>query len=96
MINQKSIYSIVKGSLITEKLTKDSIYRKYAFRVALSANKVEIKKAVEFIYKVKVDKVSALVIKGKMKRIRGNQSGKTATWKKAIVTLKEGFEIKLT
>ncbi len=95
MIRQKSIYSIIKGSLVTEKLTKDAVYRKYAFRAALSANKVEIRNAVEFIYKVKVDKISTLIVKGKMKRIRGNQSGKTASWKKAVVTLKKGFEIKL-
>ncbi len=95
-MNPKSTYSIIKSSLITEKSTRDAPNRKYAFRVAKGANKIEIKQAVEKIYKVKVDKVASLVIKGRTKRIRGNQSGKTASWKKAIVTLKEGSEIKLT
>jgi large subunit ribosomal protein L23 len=92
----KSVYSIIKSPLVTEKLTQDAAYRKYGFWVDRDANKVEIKRAIEKIYKVKVDKISAIMVKGKMKRLRSNQAGKTTSWKKAIVTLKEGFEIKLT
>ncbi len=92
----KSIYSIIKSALVTEKTTRDAVHRKYAFWVDSSANKIEVKRAIEKIYKVKVDKVASLMVKGKTKRIRGNQAGKTTSWKKAIVTLKEGSEIKLT
>jgi len=59
-------------------------------------NKIEIKNAVEKIYNVKVEKVNIMNVKGKTKRIRWNQEGKTPTWKKAIVTLKRGYEIKIT
>ncbi|MDD3295922.1 MAG: 50S ribosomal protein L23 [Candidatus Omnitrophica bacterium] len=92
----KSVYSIIKSPLVTEKLTKDAGYRKYGFWVDRDSNKVEIKKAIERIYKVKVDKISSIMVKGKMKRLRSNQAGKTTSWKKAVVTLREGFEIKLT
>jgi len=91
----KSIYSIIKSPLVTEKSARDSVFRKYAFRVGKDVNKVQIKRAIEKIYKVKVIKTSVLTVKGKMKRLRFNQAGKTASWKKAIVTLKEGFEIKI-
>ncbi len=92
----KSIYSIIKSPLVTEKTARGSVYRQYAFWVDSGANKVEIKRAIEKIYKVKVIGTSALIVKGKTKRLRFNQAGKTASWKKAIVTLKEGFEIKIT
>lgn len=91
----KSIYSIIKSPLVTEKSTRDAAYRKYAFWVDREANKIEVKRAVEKIYNVKVDRVNSEIIKGKTKRIRQNQPGKTSSWKKAIITLREGFEIKL-
>lgn len=92
----KSIYSIIKAPLVTEKSAKESVYRKYTFQVDKDSNKIEIKRAVEKIYKVKVDKVTSMTVKGKMKRIRSNQKGKKTDWKKAVLTLKQGFEIKLT
>lgn len=92
----KSIYSVIKSPLVTEKTSRDALGHKYAFWVDRDANKIEIKKAVEKVYNVKVDRVNSLLIKGRTKRIRWNQAGKTSSWKKAIVTLKEGFEIKLT
>lgn len=92
----KSIYSIIKSPAVTEKSARNSVFRKYTFRVDKDANKVQIKWAIEKIYKVKVTKTSALIVKGKMKKLRFNQAGKTSSWKKAIVTLKEGFEIKIT
>lgn len=92
----KTLFSVIKAPLVTEKSTKDSVHRKYAFWVDREANKVEIKQALETIYKIKVEKVSSVVVKGKMKRIRNNQPGLTMDWKKAIVTLKPGHEIKLT
>jgi len=92
----KNVYSIIKSPLITEKSTRNSVYRQYAFWVDASANKIDIKKAIEKIYNVKVEKISSLIVKGRMKRLRGNQAGKTTDWKKAIATLKEGNEIKIT
>ena len=91
----KSIYSIIKSPLVTEKSARDSVLRKYAFWVDKDANKVQIKRAIEKIYKVKAVKTSVLMVKGKTKRLRFNQAGKTASWKKAIITLREGFEIKI-
>ncbi|OGX09519.1 MAG: 50S ribosomal protein L23 [Omnitrophica WOR_2 bacterium GWF2_38_59] len=69
--------------------------RKYLFQVASKANKIEIKKAIEEIYKVKVQAVNTNMMKAKLKRVRQAQ-GKTTPWKKAIVTLKEGEKIEVT
>lgn len=90
----KNIFSVIKAPLISEKSAADSRYRKYAFWVQRDANKIEIRRAIEKVYNVKVDDVHSMVVKGKLKRIRWNQPGKKKDWKKAIVTLKEGFEIK--
>jgi large subunit ribosomal protein L23 len=65
---------------------------KYLFWVDKNANKIEIRKAVEGIYKVTVNNVNTLKVKGKPKRVRYTM-GKTSDWKKAIVTLKEGDKI---
>lgn len=92
----RSIYSIIKSPLVTEKTTRDSADRRYSFRVARDANKIEIKHAIEKVYNVKVAKTSSMIVKGRMKRLRQNQAGKTTSWKKAIVALKPGFEIKVT
>jgi large subunit ribosomal protein L23 len=76
--------------VITEKSTilKD-INREVCFEVDRRANKSEIKKAVEQLFKVKVEKVRTQSKKGKMKRV-GRSQGKTKDWKKAYVKLKEG------
>lgn len=66
----------------------------YTFEVAKTANKVEIAQAIEAIFNVKVAKVNTLNVKAKPKRVRA-QLGKTRTWKKAMVTLKEGDTIEL-
>ncbi len=66
----------------------------YTFEVAKEANKVEIGQAIEAIFNVKVVKVNTMNVKGKPKRVR-YQTGKTRTWKKAMVTLKEGDTIEL-
>lgn len=92
----KGEYSVIKSPLITEKSNREIAYRKYCFWVDRAANKIEIKRAIEKVYKVKVDKVSAMIVKGKTKKVRWNQPGKTTAWKKAVVTLKQGSEIKLT
>lgn len=76
--------------------------RKYVFQVEKAANKLEIKKAVEDKFNVKVDKVATLNFKGKRKNttVRSNgkvlrTSGTRSSWKKAIITLSDGFSIDL-
>lgn len=66
----------------------------YTFEVAKTSNKVEVAQAIEEIFNVKVMKVNTMNVKGKPKRVR-YQIGKTRTWKKAMVTLKEGDTIEL-
>jgi len=88
----KNPHDIVKGLLRTEKGADMMPFNKYLFWVDTKANKVEIRDAIENIYKVKVDKVNTLNIKGKPKRVRYTV-GMTSAWKKAVVTLKEGNKI---
>jgi large subunit ribosomal protein L23 len=89
----KSLYQVLLAPLLTEKGTmlkeKDN---KVVFKVAKDANKIEIKKAVEEIFKVKVERVSTINCKGKMKRL-GRYEGRRPDWKKAIVTLREGEKL---
>lgn len=79
-----------KGSRLTEQDNK------YLFEVADDANKVEIKRAVETLFKVKVTGVNTLNRAGKAKRNRRGQIGFQSSWKRAIVTLKAGEKIDLT
>lgn len=88
----KSPYAVVTSPIRTEKGSNLLPFNKYLFCVAQSANKIEIKHAIEEIYKVKVEKVNTLTMKGKKKRVRLVE-GKTADWKKAVVTLKAGHKI---
>ncbi len=88
-------YDIIKTLVRTEKGTVLESDRKYLFQVAKSSNKIEIKKAIEEIYKVKIQDVNTSTVRGKLKRVRQEQ-GKTTPWKKAIVTLKEGQKIEVT
>lgn len=79
--------------MLTEKGTAlKEADNKVMFRVAKEANKIEIKKAVEEIFKVKVDSVATINCKGKKKRL-GKFEGKRPDWKKAIVTLKKGEKL---
>ena len=88
----KDPHDIVKGMIRTEKGALLMPLNKYLFWVAKDSNKIEIKKSVEDIYKVKVDCVNTVTMRGKSKRVR-YAIGKTPDWKKAIVTLKEGSKI---
>ncbi len=86
---------IIIAPLITEKvseLTKDG--KTYVFKVKKNANKFEIKKAFEEAFGVKVESVNTLITKPKAKRV-GKYTGKTKTFKKAIVVLKDGEKIDL-
>jgi large subunit ribosomal protein L23 len=87
---------ILKRPIVTEKITALQEKRQYSFEVTLEANKIEIAKAVEKKFKVTVLGVRTLTVKGKRKTQltrRGRFEGRTNTWKKAIVTLKEGDKI---
>ncbi|MDP2929881.1 MAG: 50S ribosomal protein L23 [Candidatus Omnitrophota bacterium] len=88
----KDPHDIVKGMLRTEKGADMMRFGKYLFWVDKKANKVEIRNAVENIYKVKVGQVNTINVKGKPKRVRYT-TGMTSGWKKAVVTLKEGSKI---
>ena len=84
----KNLHDIIRGPVLTEKSYDQIPLKKYSFEVAIDANKVEIKKAVEEIFGVQVDSVNTLIHKGKEKR-QGYTSGRTAIVKKAVITLKE-------
>jgi len=85
---------IIKALIRTEKVTQYEPQGKYLFLVATSANKIQIKRAVEEIYKVKVKGVNTFISIGKLKKVR-HQLGRTPDTKKAIVTLKEGQKIEV-
>jgi len=91
----KNSYIIITSLLRTEKGTNSLKDNKYHFIVDKRANKVEIKKAVEEIYKVKVKDVNSYITHGKLKRVRTHY-GRTCDLKKVIVTLKEGNKIEVT
>jgi large subunit ribosomal protein L23 len=85
---------IIKKPIITEKSMKGTQFNKYTFRVIPEANKIEIRKAIQEIFNVKVLKVHTLNVHGKTRK-RGRYEGTTPDWKKAIVTLKEGDKIQI-
>ena len=83
----KAAQDIIIAPVITEKSMSGIADKKYTFKVAKDANKIEIADAVEKLFKVSVAKVNTVNMRGKQKRM-GRYSGYTASWKKAIVTLK--------
>ena len=83
---EKLAQDIIVRPIITENSMEGIANRKYTFKVADFANKIEIKKAVEQLFGVKVEKVNTISVKGKKKRM-GRHEGYTSDWKKAIVTL---------
>ena len=83
----KTAYDIIKRPIITEQSMESASFKKYTFEVAKDANKIEIAKAVEEIFGVKVAKVNTLNMKGKIKRVGRFPEGRRASWKKAMVTL---------
>jgi large subunit ribosomal protein L23 len=82
---------IIRRPLVTEKSTllRESGANVIAFEVAPNANKIEVKRAVEELFKVKVDEVRVFNVRGKMKRM-GRWAGKRRDWRKAYVRLKAG------
>ncbi len=85
-------HDIIKALLRTEKSSLFEPIAKYLFLVDKRANKIQIKRAVEEIYKVKVKAVNTLICCGKLKKVR-YQLGRTPDFKEAVVTLKEGQKI---
>ena len=83
----KTAYDIVIKPIITEQSMEATEEKKYVFQVATDANKVEIKKAIEEIFGVKVEKVNTIRVDGKAKRRGAAPAGRTASWKKAMVKL---------
>lgn len=90
----KDYTDIIIAPVITEKSAAAAEKNVYTFKVADSANKTEIKKAIETAFGVKVEKVNTLNTKPKSKRV-GRYTGMTRNYKKAIVTLKDGEKIEL-
>ena len=86
---------VIKGPLITEKLDKArEKLRQYSFLVDREATKHDVRSAVQDLFKVSVEGVRTLIVRGKVKRM-GRSIGKRPNFKKAIVTLKEGDKIDL-
>ena len=82
----KTAYDIIIKPIITEQSMEATEEKKYVFQVANDANKIEIKKAIEEIFDVKVEKVNTIRMEGKEKRM-GVHVGRRANWKKAMVKL---------
>lgn len=87
----KSAYDIIQAPLVTEKNNVLAEESKYVFKVSPDAGKIEIGKAVEELFNVKVKSVNIMNYKGKPKRAaKSYKMGRRADWKKAVVTLSEG------
>tara|TARA_B100000989_G_C19300480_1_gene368233 strand:+ start:290 stop:607 length:318 start_codon:yes stop_codon:yes gene_type:complete len=85
-------YDVVKKPITTEKSTNLQQFNQYSFIVSKNSNSIEIKNAIEMIFKVKVNKVNTSILRGKGKTFKG-QYGFRKDTKKAIVTLDEGNTI---
>jgi len=89
----REVHGIIISPLVTEKSTiQREGQNQYSFKVDKRANKIEIKEAVERLFKIKVTEVRTTMIRGKVKRL-GRRFGKRPDWKKAIVTVREGDRI---
>ena len=90
-------FEIIKTVRLTEKGTRQGDkYNQYTIVADPRANKLQIRQAVQELFKVKVTRVNTLNVRGKDRRQRTKQAGRSSNWKKAIVTLKEGDKITLT
>jgi large subunit ribosomal protein L23 len=91
-VSDERAFSIIQKPLMTEKSTNLNQFNQYSFVVSKDSNVIEIKAAVEKIFKVKVTKVNTSILRGKIKSFKGNLGYRKDT-KKAIVTLAEGNTI---
>jgi large subunit ribosomal protein L23 len=94
-LTREQMYELVRSPIITEKSTMGSEHNQVTFRVPLDADKRSVKAAIEGLFKVKVEAVNTIRVKGKLKRFRG-EIGRRSDYKKAIVTLAEGSKIDVT
>ena len=93
-MSQAKYFDIIRNPIVTEKSTLISELGKYVFEVQKDSTKLQMKKAIEHIFSVKVKKINTLLVKGKIKRFRGNL-GKRNDVKKAVVTLEKDQTIDL-
>ncbi len=92
-MNQARLMQILRAPHISEKAMRIADnQRQFVFKVLSDATKLEIKQAVELLFKVKVEQVQTAIVKGKQKNF-GRIKGKRSNWKKAYVKLQEGFDI---
>ena len=92
-MNQERIFQVLEGPHVSEKAAiVADLNNQYVFKVAVDATKAEIKKAVEQLFKVNVNNVRTLKVKGKVKRSKFGFNAKP-TWKKAYVRLEQGQDI---
>ncbi len=90
-------FEIIRTVRLTEKGTRQGEkYNQYTVMADRRANKTQIRAAVQELFKVKVVRVNTLNVRGKFRRQRTRQAGQSSSWKKAIVTLKEGDKIVIT
>jgi large subunit ribosomal protein L23 len=90
-------FEIIKTVRLTEKGTKQAeSFNQYTVVADRRANKIQIRAAVQELFKVKVVKVNTLNVRGKARRQRTAAAGNTMAWKKALITLKDGDKIVLT
>jgi large subunit ribosomal protein L23 len=89
-----NLYSLIDRPVVTERATNLKASNQYVFRVALNASKRDIKLAIEKLFKVKVLGVNTMRVAGKFRRLGSSPGNHRADWKKAIVTLPAGQEIK--
>ena len=94
-MNQERVFQVLEGPHVSEKAAIAGENNQFVFKVAVDATKAEIKKSVEQLFKVKVENVTTLKVKGKVKRNRFGYSTKS-TWKKAYVRLAAGQDIDFT
>lgn len=96
MANPAQYYGVVKRPVVTEKSTAmQQMRNQFTFEVDCDANKVEVRKAVETLFSVKVLKVNMVTMRGKARRMFG-RPGETKPWKKAVVTLRKGDSIDIS
>lgn len=90
-------FDVIKTVRLTEKGTRQAEkYNQYTVVADRRATKPQIRNAVQELFKVKVTKINTLSVRGKFRRQRTSQAGQAPSWKKAIVTLKDGDKITLT
>jgi large subunit ribosomal protein L23 len=89
----KQTYGVIVRPLVTEKTSAlKAEANKVVFEVQKTANKIDVKNAVEKLFDVKVDDVTTMIVRGKFKRV-GKSFGKKSNWKKAVVTLAKGTDL---